>query len=118
MSQNQDQKPFLILASARADLRAVGASLDTQSVGKGVRFFAAARSVIDLLTTMPYVGTPSDFGVPTLHSMRYVRVKGFKSYLIFYRSLASKDGIVVHRVLHPARDVVPLLEESLDDSNQ
>ena len=70
--------------------------------------------MVDLLTAMPFVGTPSDFGIATLHSMRFVRVKGFKNYLIFYRPFASKDGIVVHRVLHSARDVVPLLEDSLD----
>lgn len=71
--------------------------------------------MLDLLTAMPFVGTPSDFGIATLHSMRFIRVKGFKNYLIFYRPLASSDGIVVHRVLHGARDIGPLLEDSLDD---
>ena len=70
--------------------------------------------MIELLTAMPFMGTPGDFDEAVLHSMRYVRVQKFKSYLIFYRPLASKDGIVIHRVLNQKRDVVPLLKESLD----
>ena len=34
------------------------------------------------------------------------RVKGFEKYLVFYRPL--KDGIVVLRVIHGARDIEDL----------
>ena len=39
--------------------------------------------------------------------MRYFRVRGFESYVIFYRPLS--DGIEVVRVLHGAQDLENML---------
>lgn len=113
MSQN----PFILRSTASSDLKSIASQLEEHSAGKAVQFFAAVRSTIDLLTAMPFMGAPADLDEETLHSMRYARVDGFKHYLIFYRPLASKDGVVVHRVLHSSREVVPLLLQSLDDSD-
>ena len=113
MSQNA----FAFQPQARADLQDVAAFLDERSPGKAVEFFAAVRSTVDLLTNMPFIGAPADLGEARLHSIRYVVVQNFKAYLLFYRPLASKDGIVIHRILHKSRDVVPLLEASLNDDS-
>ena len=113
MSQN----PFVLLSSARADLRSNAEFLEERSPGKALEFFAAAREMFDLLADLPFVGALRPSPNPRLHAMRFVRVKGFENYLIFYRPFASRDGVTIHRVLHRSRDSELLLEESLDDSD-
>lgn len=113
MSQNV----FAFRPAASRDIKSIASQLEEHSAGKAVQFFSAVRSTVDLLTDMPFLGAPADMNEESLHSMRCVRVDGFKIYLIFYRPLASKDGIVVHRVLHQSRKIEPLLFESLDDSD-
>ena len=105
MSQNT----YILHPKASADIKALAARFEEITPGKALRFFTAVRSTIELLTEMPYIGAPADMEEARLHSLRYVRIDGFKKYLLFYRPLVSKDGIVVHRVLNQARDVVPLL---------
>ena len=104
-------------SKARGDLQEIGASMEDRRPGGAAKFFGAVRETVDLLTTMPFIGAPADTGEMRLHSMRYARVQGSKVYLLFYRPLASKDGIVVHRILHQSRDVVPLLLDSMDDAD-
>lgn len=113
MSQNA----FVLLPKASDDAKEIGAYLEALSAGKAAQFFSAVRATVDLLTEMLFVGAPADLGEEHLHSMRYARVQNFKKYLLFYRPFAFKDGIVIHRILHQGRTVVPLLEESLDDSD-
>jgi len=111
------QNAFVLRSAASLDLKSIASQLEERSAGKAIQFFSAVRSTVELLTEMPFMGAPADMGEERLHSMRYVRVDGFKIYLIFYRPLASKDGIVVHRILHQSRQVEPLLLESLDDDD-
>ena len=113
MSQNQNA--LVLLASARADLEDHATFLEARSAGSALKFFAATREMFDLLREFPFLGALRPSPNPRLHSMRWMRVKGFENYLIFYRPLASKDGIVVHHLLHRSRDAEPLLEASLDD---
>ena len=113
MSENA----FIFRPGARSDVGEISEWLEERAAGNAVKFFAAVRATTDLLTAMPFVGAPADTGEARLHSMRYVRVQGFKVYLLFYRPLASGDGIVIHRILHQSRAVVPFLLESLDDAD-
>lgn len=113
MSQNT----YILHPKASSDIKTLAAQFEERTPGKALQFFSAVRSTIELLTEMPYIGAPADMGEAKLHSLRYVRIEGFKKYLLFYRPLASKDGIVVHRVLNQARDIIPLLEE-VDDADE
>ena len=41
--------------------------------------------------------------------LRWKRIQGFKSYLLFYRSEAG--GIIIVRILHGSRDIEAILSE-------
>ena len=94
MSQNT----FIVLPSARKDLEGIAEFWGEDAQDRTFKLFAAVRSQLDLLADMPYIGSPCDSTKPHLHSIRKSPVKGFRSYLIYYRPLASGDGIVVLRV--------------------
>ena len=113
MSENA----FILLASARADLEEHAAFLENRSAGNALKFFVAARKMFDLLTEFPFLGAIRPSPDSRLHSIRYMRIKGFEKYHIFYRPLASKDGIVIYNVLHSSRDAEALLIESVDNSD-
>lgn len=113
MSQNT----FIVLPSARKDLESIGDFWGENSRDKVVKLFSAVRSQLDLLADMPYIGSPCNYSKPHLHSIRKSPVKGFRSYLIYYRPLSSGDGIVVLRIARHSRDIQPLLKESLEDSD-
>lgn len=67
-----------------------------------------------LLADRPAIGRlRTDLRHPRLQGLRSWGIRGFESYLIFYR--ASDDGIEVVRVLHGARDVAAELGDEADD---
>lgn len=113
MSEN----PYILLSSARADLESHAAFLEDRTVGNAIKFFAAVREMFDLIAEFPFLGVMRPSPNPRLHSIRYMRIRGFEKYLIFYRPLASKDGIVIYNVLHSSRDAEALLSESVGDSD-
>jgi len=53
---------------------------------------------------------------PRLSGLRQWRVKGFESYLIFYRPIP--EGIEVLRVLHGARDIDRILDEEAEEAGE
>jgi toxin ParE1/3/4 len=57
---------------------------------------------------MPGMGSPREVANPLMVGIRAWQIRGFASYLIFYRP--SSDGIEVIRVLHGARDIETILE--------
>ena len=111
MSQNT----FIVLPSARKDLESIADFWGEDSSDKIVQLFEVVRSQLDLLADMPYIGSPCNSAKPHLHSIRKSPVKGFRAFLIYYRPLASGDGIVVLRITRHSRDIDPLLEEALGD---
>lgn len=72
------------------------------------RFLMAAEDTFKFLGTMPAIGRLSGFTHARLADVRQYAIKGFKSFLIFYR--VTDDGVDVLRVLHGARDLEALLE--------
>jgi toxin ParE1/3/4 len=67
------------------------------------RFLVVAEETFQLLGRMSGIGKLCSFSNP-------YPVKGFKNYLIFYR--ATDSEVEVLRVLHGARDLEAILEDS------
>ena len=67
------------------------------------RFLSSVNRTFDELAGMPQMGATRKFRNPKFQNVRVWRVKHFEKYLIFYRPV--KDGIVVLRVIHAARDI-------------
>ena len=74
-----------------------------------LRFLESLEQTLRTLAGEPAVGSPRHLDDPRLEGLRARPVAGFRRVLVFYLTL---DGAVeVVRVLHGARDVVPLLGE-------
>jgi toxin ParE1/3/4 len=70
-------------------------------------FLAAAEETFLILGKMPGMGKLCDFANPNLIGVRQQGIKGFKKYLVFYRT--SDFGVEIIRVIHGARDVEAIL---------
>jgi toxin ParE1/3/4 len=81
-----------------------------QNLEAGLRFYRAAEETFRLLASQPKMGKLAGYGSRPLAGMRMFPLKQFPRHLVFYRPL--KDGIEVVRVLHGARDIESLLEDS------
>lgn len=67
------------------------------------RFVDAAEGAIRKLADMPNMGAIRESSDPALAGLRQWPIKGFRNFLIIYTPL--RDGIVVVRIIHGARDV-------------
>jgi toxin ParE1/3/4 len=95
-------------ARFRIDLMDCFLYLGERDFDVGKRFVKAVREATLKLADMPGMGARRDWQSPHLQDLRLWPVKGFENYLIIYRPL--HDGIEVHRVVHGARDIDPLVE--------
>lgn len=98
---------IIISVPARLDLREHFDYLADRNYDKALTFFDAARQTFADLARMPTMGSPYPSTQERLKSLRKWHVKGFKRYLIFYRSQA--DSIEIVRVLYGAQDIQTLL---------
>lgn len=71
------------------------------------RFFNAAYDTFEALARMPRMAPLCGFKRPALRQLRRWPVKGFESWLIFYR--AKRNGVEIVHILHGARDIESLL---------
>lgn len=69
----------------------------------------AAKKAMELLASMPEIGSIWESPLPSLAGVRVWPIRKFKNYLIFYRPISG--GIFVLRVLHGARQIDDLLRE-------
>lgn len=106
---------LIIRPAARADLRETFLYLCQNSVERARNFVSAVEETFEQLVAMPHLGSPRQLTGSELHNLRQWPVKGFQSYLIFYRPFASSNGIEVLRVLHGSRDVVAHLSDAMQD---
>ena len=72
------------------------------------RFQQAVEQTYDDLAEMPSMGAPGKVRQGQFAGVRLWRVRGFASYLIFYRSLS--DGVQIERVIHASQDYQRILE--------
>jgi toxin ParE1/3/4 len=96
---------------ARRDIREVSAWLKQESgPNLAIRFIDSVESTLELLASMPDRGSPCFYSQTRLNGLRRWPVKAFERWLIFY--FPSKHGIDVARILHGARNLDEIFEES------
>jgi toxin ParE1/3/4 len=79
------------------------------------KFLTAADDTFKQLAQTPKMGRVCGFNNPNLADVRQQVIKGFRNYLVFYRTI---DGDVeILRVLHGRRDIEALLDEYLEDES-
>ena len=76
----------------------------------GLRFLSAAKNTLATLAQMPGMGALWESDDERLHDIRVWRIRGFKKYLIFYRTYANRLEIV--RILHGARDIEEIIKDT------
>jgi toxin ParE1/3/4 len=75
-----------------------------------LRFLDAVEATLRLLVENPELGPTREFAGSELSGLRSFPVKGFDKHVIFYRP--TQHGVEVLRVLHGARDLGAILEDS------
>jgi len=101
-----------IHVAATRDLEECARYIRKGSRRSATRFLRAAKSTCRTLLRFPMMGGMLDSTRPELEGLRVFPVKGFASYLLFYRLIES--GIELVRVLHGARDIPSILEQQTD----
>lgn len=103
-------KELHVLPLARNDIKTSFDYLEEQSdIETAWRFFISVQESLERIQQMPGIGSPRRFRATRLHNLRQWPVKGFESFLIFYR--VSGNSIDVHRILHGRRDIENIFEE-------
>ena len=104
-------KKAKIFVSKRAelDIEEIALYLALDNPKAAEKFREALDVALELLSTMPKIGSMRNFRNPRLSGLRMFPVKKFDNHLIFYQ-VAGEELFIV-RVLHGARDIVALFEE-------
>lgn len=92
--------------TAREDLIESYLFIGLDSPGAAERFLLAAEESCDALADMPEIGHRWESEDDRLQGVRVWHVKGFESWLIFYRT--TEMQIDVLRVIHGARDIAAI----------
>ena len=77
------------------------------------KFLAAAEETFKQLAQTPEIGRMREFDNPNLADIRQQAIKGFRNYLVFYRTRDADVEIL--RVLHGRRDIDAVLDEDLGE---
>ena len=68
-------------------------------------FLDAIEEVSSLLSATPEIGSPRYFSHPELQGLRFLPLRKFENYLLFYRALKDEEMIEIVRIVHGARDL-------------
>ena len=68
-------------------------------------FLDAIEEVSSLLSATPEIGSPRYFSHPELQGLRFLTLRKFENYLLFYRALKDEEMIEIVRIVHGARDL-------------
>ena len=88
---------------AAQDAEGIADFIAKDSLEAAVRFLENTESTLNDLAASPTTGSPFESDQPELANLRFRRVKGFPSHVIFY--VEHQHAIEVVRVLHGARDL-------------
>ncbi|MFM9994383.1 MAG: type II toxin-antitoxin system RelE/ParE family toxin [Phycisphaerales bacterium] len=97
------------LVRARADVVAAYEFIARDSVQAAERFLDACEATFDRLARWPGIGRKHPGIRRRFGRIRTFRIEGFPNHLVLYEVV--KDGIVVVRVVHGARDFGSLFDE-------
>jgi toxin ParE1/3/4 len=92
---------------ALIDLEEQSEYIRQRSPSAALRFLKAAEAVFRQLASMPGMGERYETDNPLFQELRCFPIPKFPSHLVYYKSL--RDGIIVIRVLHGARDIDGIL---------
>ena len=82
-----------------------GASLPRITLKQRRPFLDAIEEVSSLLSATPEIGSPHYFPHPELQGLRFLPLRKFENYLLFYRALKDEEMIEIVRIVHGARDL-------------
>ena len=99
---------YRVSANARQDIRDIVLYIAVDNKVAANRMSEAIFDTFSLLTTQPLMGKLSEN--LDISSVRYIPVKNYPSYLIFYQVEVTRK-LVILRVLHGARDLLTLLNK-------
>ncbi|HEX3355708.1 MAG TPA: type II toxin-antitoxin system RelE/ParE family toxin [Tepidisphaeraceae bacterium] len=99
-----------IRPAADHDVDELAAYIARQSLEQALRFYDAVADTYKLILQAPSRWPIYEFSNPRLGGIRKRAVRGFRNHLVFYRIDSNKVEII--RVLHGARDIPAILEES------
>jgi toxin ParE1/3/4 len=100
---------LLVHEQAWANLEELGAFIAKDNPAAASEVVRELRRSFELLVRMPHLGREVR-KIKTSEELRLWLSPAFRNYLIFYRELP--DGVEIVRVLHGARDIQRILEES------
>lgn len=102
---------------ALTDLEEQAEYLRLRSPRSALRFLDAAEALFRQLASMPGLGEPFETANPFFQDLRCFPIPKFPSQIVYYKPL--RDGIIVIRVLHGARDVDRIFgqEDSQEDES-
>lgn len=94
------------MPAARADLGDAIDFLASKSPQAARRFVEAAYETLEFLALFPRSGTLYEPLTPRLAGVRWFPVRGFETWLVFYR---VTDRVRIERVLYGTRDIPAVL---------
>lgn len=103
---------IIVSEPARLDLREHFEYLAERDYDKALEFFDAARQTLADLARMPGMGSSYPSQQERLKNLRKWSIKGFKRYLIFYRS--QDDRLEIVRVLYGTQDIQAVLDREAE----
>jgi toxin ParE1/3/4 len=95
---------------AEEDIEDIAYYIAQDNVRAAEAFREALENACFLLAERPEIGPLRSFGNPRLSDVRLWPIRGFERYLLFYR--VAGDTLDVIRVVHGARDLPALFEET------
>jgi toxin ParE1/3/4 len=99
---------ILIHEDANSDLQENFQYLAQSNQSSALSFFDAARQTFASLAQTPGMGQKYESDDEEIVNVRKWSVKGFNSYLIFYRY--DDEILEILRIVHGTRDLTPLLK--------
>ncbi|MEK7793607.1 MAG: type II toxin-antitoxin system RelE/ParE family toxin [Candidatus Hydrogenedentota bacterium] len=99
--------PVLWRPEAEADLDAISFYLAQSGLDAALRFLDKVEETTQLISQHPDVGARPAGPRSESRSTRFLRIKGFQAYLLFYER--EDDSLYVIRVVHSAQDYVRLI---------
>ena len=78
-----------------ADVRRISNEMAARDASRALRFLSEIGDSLFILVNSPYLGSPRFYASPVLHSLRRYQIPSFRYYGIFYRPLASSNGVDV-----------------------
>jgi toxin ParE1/3/4 len=81
--------------------------IDKYSPATALKFGKCVEKTLDLLALFPEMGSLWESKNSALHGVRFQKVHGFRSYLIFYRM--TEQGLYLERIIDGRRDLEQIL---------